>query len=99
MRKLESHARQFGLAASIFILTSGGVWGAGWSEMNAGLFRGPAPVFSLTIDPAKPSTMYALTGLDAPGGLFKSTDGGGSWNAINSAGGWGGRNFARLEVR
>ena len=35
---------------------------------------------ALAIDPATPTTLYAGT----YGGVFKSTDGGGSWSAVNT---------------
>ena len=38
-------------------------------------------VFALAIDPQTPSTVYA--GTDA-GGVYKSTNGGATWSAINS---------------
>ena len=38
-------------------------------------------VYALAIDPTTPSTLYAGTGSD---GVFKSTDGGGSWSAVNT---------------
>jgi photosystem II stability/assembly factor-like uncharacterized protein len=52
--------------------------GTGWD--NAGVFADD--VSSLAIDPQESNTLYAttLTG----GGVFKSTDRGTSWNAINS---------------
>ena len=37
-------------------------------------------ILSLAIDPATPTTLYAGTF----GGVFKSTDGGGNWNAVNT---------------
>ena len=37
-------------------------------------------IWTLAIDPQTPATLYAGTG----GGVFKSSDGGGSWTAINS---------------
>ena len=38
-------------------------------------------VYALAIDPATPSTLYAGTG---GGGVFKSTNGGGTWGAVNT---------------
>src|SRR5262249_4259920 len=46
--------------------------GASWSQL-AGL---PDTVGPVAVDPATPAVVYAGTG----SGLFKSTDGGGSWN-------------------
>ena len=71
---------------------SGGVWktidnGATWAEFSGGLTR--LGVSSIVIDPNTPSTMYIGTGDrdsgDAPGyGVWKSTDGGISWNPHNN---------------
>ena len=38
-------------------------------------------IAALAIDPSTPTTLYAGT---SGGGVFKSTDGGGSWRAINT---------------
>ena len=53
--------------------------GGKWVEMNNGLYGGRA--YSLAIDPINTQTIYAGTWY---GGVFKSTDGGASWNAINN---------------
>src|SRR5262249_19682906 len=45
---------------------------------NTGLPISPLKVSALAIDPSTPSTLYAVTG---SGGVFKSTDAGGTWNA------------------
>ena len=37
-------------------------------------------IAALAIDPSTPTTLYAGT---SGGGVFKSTDGGGSWRAVN----------------
>ena len=37
-------------------------------------------IYALAIDPATPTTLYAGTG----GGVFKSTNGGGNWSAVNT---------------
>jgi hypothetical protein len=44
------------------------------------LGRGGGPVTALAINPVTPSTLYAGT----DGGVFKSTDGGASWTAVNT---------------
>ena len=50
--------------------------GAGtWEPINSGLTN--THVYTLAIDPLTPSTIYAGT----DGGVFKSTNGGGSWSA------------------
>lgn len=56
--------------------------GASWVRMSDGFvavrpgFGGPSDVTGLVVDPANPSTLYAGLG---SGGVFKSTNGGGSW--------------------
>jgi hypothetical protein len=63
--------------------------GASWSAVNTGLPSGDLgpSVQALAIDPLTPSTLYA-GGLADPfsgtRGMFKSTDGGASWTAINT---------------
>jgi photosystem II stability/assembly factor-like uncharacterized protein len=52
-----------------------------WSEIGSGLPRTIAAVKSLAIDPASPSTLYAV---DARGRLFKTIDSGGSWKLRGS---------------
>ena len=54
--------------------------GARWAGTGAGPndYWGYGSVFALAIDPVTPTTLYAGTHY----GLFKSTDGGGSWTAI-----------------
>ncbi|MGQ9568633.1 MAG: hypothetical protein ACUVWW_11370, partial [Anaerolineae bacterium] len=37
-------------------------------------------IYALAIDPATPTTLYAGTW----GGVFKSTNGGGNWSAVNT---------------
>ena len=65
--------------------------GASWSAVNTGLpIATYINVGALAIDPHTPSALYA--GIDlcdgdvgcAPGGVFRSTDSGGSWSAVNS---------------
>ena len=71
-----------------------GVWkstdgGTSWGTANSGLPSFPPgpyslgfpAVVSLAIDPLNPSTVYAAT---QGFGVFKSTDGGTSWSAVNS---------------
>jgi photosystem II stability/assembly factor-like uncharacterized protein len=51
--------------------------------VNAWTTNGPEgrQIFSLAIDPTNPATLYAGT---SGGGVFKSSDGGGSWTAVNT---------------
>jgi photosystem II stability/assembly factor-like uncharacterized protein len=62
----------------------GAHWSSVWGRTNGGL---ESSVFALVIDPTKPTTLYAGTGdpnlfpLPRSGGVFKSTDGGASWNS------------------
>ncbi|HXQ23872.1 MAG TPA: hypothetical protein VN812_19485 [Candidatus Acidoferrales bacterium] len=62
--------------------------GGSWNPVNAGLttdlyctFTYCPPVDVLAVDPTAPSTLYAMTG-----GLFKSTDGGSTWNGTGLTG-------------
>jgi photosystem II stability/assembly factor-like uncharacterized protein len=55
------------------------VLGATWTEIGAGLPRTPVGVGAVVADPLSPSTLYALAR-----SLFKSTDGGGTWNVIRN---------------
>ena len=50
--------------------------------LNAWTTNGPegGNTWALAIDPTTPATLYAGTG----GGVFKSTNGSGSWSAINT---------------
>jgi hypothetical protein len=80
------------LSSGVFKSTNGG---GNWSAANTGL---PANTYvsALAIDSTTPTTLYAGTfyagtlyvgtGLyiGGTGGVFKSTDGGGSWSAANS---------------
>jgi hypothetical protein len=81
--------------STIFIgSVSGGIWkstngGASWQAVND--FMGNLSVSSIVIDPANPSVMYAGTGegfynSDAVRGygVFKSVDGGTTWNQLPS---------------
>jgi photosystem II stability/assembly factor-like uncharacterized protein len=56
--------------------------GAEWSEIDSGLPRTIAGVKSLAVDPATPSTLYAV---DSRGRLFRTVDSGSSWKLCGSA--------------
>jgi len=64
--------------------------GANWSAVNSGLSN--TTVTALAIDPNNTNTLYAGTSLNlfalmyaqSGGGIFKSTDAGASWSAINT---------------
>lgn len=59
--------------------------GTNWSPVNSGLpadAGGRYGITSLAIDPQNPTTLYAGNALPG-GGVFKTTDGGASWNAVN----------------
>src|SRR4030095_8302955 len=76
----------------------GGVWkstdaGASWLRLDD--FMPSLAVGCLTIDPANPAVLYCGTGegyfnTDAikGAGIFKTTDGGATWNRIASTAGW-----------
>jgi hypothetical protein len=67
----------------VFKSTDGG---ATWTEVNSGLpeiylnLAYQYTVSSIAIDPQTPSTIYAGTGA----GVFRSTDGGATWGAVNA---------------
>ena len=70
---------------------SGGIWltiNAGQSYTAIADFMGNLAIGALTIDPSNPNVMYAGTGESSTGlagiGVFKSTDGGLTWNFLNS---------------
>src|SRR5215467_9365519 len=67
--------RRFVIAAAILLYAAATLTGAEWSEIGSGLPRTTPAVKSLSIDPATPSTVYAI---DNNGRLFKSIDTGGS---------------------
>ena len=62
--------------------------GTSWTEVNSGL---PTPTWApivLAIDPRNTNTLYPAIGLglfNNTRGLFKTTDGGASWSAVNLA--------------
>ena len=71
----------------VFKSTDGG---ANWSDASSGL-TGPTNVWALAVDPTAPDRLYAGTtgavyaGSYLPGpGVFKSTDRGASWDAVNT---------------
>src|SRR5579864_3076411 len=83
--------RTFGPAMAIPVVITGILlntsWGATWTEINAGLPGSGLGVNTLTIDPISPATIYAQTvsnSLLSSTGFFKTTDGGGSWEAVSS---------------
>lgn len=61
--------------------------GATWSDVGNGLPEGES-ITDLAIDPKTPTTVYAISLRSGPGraaaGLFKTVDGGGSWNAVDN---------------
>jgi hypothetical protein len=63
------------------------LWGSSASRVHAGTnvwtSNGPGggPIQVLAIDPVTPTTLYAGTDTN---GVFKSTDGGRSWSAVNA---------------
>jgi len=92
MKSSINHLRR----AAVILMAAGSVAGAGsaanWIEIDAGLPRVNLGVTSLAIDPASPSTLYALSAGNSAGsqispGLFKSVDGGGSWKAVGTVDG------------
>ena len=64
----------------LFTASQAGIVSAG---TNVWTSNGPegGTIFALAIDPATPATLYAGT---YGGGVFKSTNGGGNWSAVNT---------------
>src|SRR5437762_2185092 len=62
-----------------------------WTAINSGLPGTAAGVAALLVDPKNPSTIHALTpqSSTSSGGIFRTSDGGGSWTAISSVSGVG----------
>jgi photosystem II stability/assembly factor-like uncharacterized protein len=62
--------------------------GATWSTVNTGLPQ--LHVSSIAADPTHPQVLYCSifsgqrTGTDMPGGIYKTTNGGGNWQAITN---------------
>jgi photosystem II stability/assembly factor-like uncharacterized protein len=89
MENLNSVGREFRLAVAILVI-AGGVAinssrAATWTEINTGLPSTAVDVSSIAIAPTTPSTIYARTfSANGSGGIFKTTDGAGSWRAISS---------------
>ena len=69
-------------SAAILLIASGFATGQGWRQINSGLPVTVAGVRALAFDPATPSIIYGVGG---NGSLFKTSDGGGSWNPISTA--------------
>ena len=64
---------------ALFITSQAGLVSAG---TNVWTSNGPegGTIIALAIDPVTPATLYAGTS----GGVFKSTNGGGNWSAVNT---------------
>jgi photosystem II stability/assembly factor-like uncharacterized protein len=76
---------------ALYAATFGGVFksdnaGATWIAANAGITilenSGVPGAFGIAIDPSNSSTIYLTT--QSAGGVFKTTNGGASWSALNS---------------
>ena len=69
--------------ASLMAMLAGSGAPLAEAGVNVWTSNGPAGerIQALAIDPTSPSTLYAGS---SRGGVFKSTDGGGSWSAVNS---------------
>ena len=72
--------RSWALLAALLVASSVSPAGAG---INVWTTNGPEGglIVAVAIDPTTPSTVYAGT---YGGGVFKSTNGGGSWSAVNT---------------
>jgi photosystem II stability/assembly factor-like uncharacterized protein len=62
----------------VFVSTIGG---GAWTRVSTGLLPF---VFSMTIDPSSPATLYAGTVMASTGGVFKTTNGGSTWTPVNT---------------
>ena len=71
------------LLIGLLILLSIGQTGSVSAGINVWTSHGPegGQICALAIDPATPTTLYAGT---YGGGVFKSTNGGGNWSAVNT---------------
>jgi photosystem II stability/assembly factor-like uncharacterized protein len=68
----------------VFKSTDGG---ASWTAVNDGLvdrYGNPPWILDIVIDPQRSSTLYVRTGYATREGVYKSTDGGASWQAANT---------------
>lgn len=77
-----------GTLFGVFKSTDGG---GRWTSINSGLSTkdGGPTIFALAVAPGSPSTVYAgavepNTSLPGGPGVFKTTDGGASWTAVNN---------------
>ena len=79
--------------ATLYAGTRSGVFksvdrGVVWTDINARCGNVSLRVRAVAVDPQTPTTLYAATiwGRDetASGGVFKSTDGGNTWKAVNT---------------
>lgn len=68
---------------AILVLLCPSLAGVATAGVNTWTTNGPegGDIGALAIDPRNPATLYAGT---SGGGVFKSTNGGGSWTAINT---------------
>jgi hypothetical protein len=71
------------LLVGLLILLSASPAGVVFAGTNVWTTTGPegGVVLSLALDPLTPATLYVGT---SGGGVFKSTDGGGNWSAVNT---------------
>ena len=67
------------VSANLLKSTDGG---GNWAASNDGL--GGLPVYALAVDPSDASTLYA--GTDGGSGVYKSTNGGATWEALTKSG-------------
>jgi photosystem II stability/assembly factor-like uncharacterized protein len=76
-----------GFFAAALLAALGALGGAYPAEAGVNVWTTNGPgggtIRALAIDPHTPTTLYAGV-RGAPGGVFKSTDGGASWSAVNT---------------
>lgn len=69
------------LAALLTVLGTDSTPARAGTNVWTSIFPDGGAVYRLAVDPQNPGTVYAMTGGER---IFKTTDGGGSWNAVTS---------------
>src|SRR6266853_789344 len=80
-KRMLPRTKRFGCFLAAFIFSAFATPSFAQVPSWTGIGPGGGIALSLAVDPATPTTLYAGT---QGGGAFKSTNGGTSWNAVNS---------------